>query len=716
MSRLPRECHDEFLLLLREACADGLRRRLGITQTDGPLLIVDIVPLRLKESPENSALVVLNDSREFDSSYDRLKKLARRNEAILRTSMDGFFVVDEQCRFLEVNEAFCGMTGYSADELLRMKISDLEVDEHANGGVPSHTRTGLHQFPTAHRHKDGHLVQLEISVNVLHDAGEKILVGFARDVTERKRAEEALARLSREQKLILDSAAEGIAGLDREGNISFINPAAARFLGASSGELIGRSAHAVFWRSDRRLANCDAPNCPICAVLKNGSRSLGLDGEFSRTDGTRFPVECSITSMQAGSDVIGAVLVFKDITKQRRAEEERRSLEAQVQQGQKLESLGLLAGGIAHDLNNMLAGIQGNACLALSEAAEERSVRDRLQRIVGVCERASKVIRQILAYAGHVTCDAGPLNLNELVEDMKEFMRAAVPKAITLDTKLAPELPIIQADGGQLQQVIASLLVNAVEAIGDATGRITLATERIQLSDADSKRAFPAQDLTPGQYVCLHVEDTGRGMSAETAQRIFEPFFSQKGVGRGLGLAAMRGVIRAHHGGVRVESELRGGTCFTIVFPALEQPVAASSGPQPQARLAAGSTVLVIDDEHEVRDVIKDMLTGRGLRVLTAKDGTRGIEVFKQQADTIDVVLLDMAMPGRSGEEVLQEILAVRPDAKVIVSSGFIEEGVSARFGDAKPAAFLHKPFTTDTLMESIGGVLQERAAPPSRR
>jgi PAS domain S-box-containing protein len=583
------------------------------------------------------------------------------------------------------------------------------VDEHANGGVPSHTRTGLHHFPTAHRHKDGHLVHLEISVNVLHDAGDKILVGFARDVTERKRAEEALARLTREQKLILDSAAEGITGLDYQGNITFINPAAARFLGASAGELIGRSAHQIFCRSDRSLASCDTPNCPICTVLKDGRGSRAMDGEFARADGTCFPVECSITSMQAGPNVIGAVLVFKDITKQRRAEEERRSLEAQIQQGQKLESLGLLAGGIAHDLNNMLAGIQGNACLALSEVSDERSVQDRLQRIVGVCERASKVIRQILAYAGHVTCDASPLSLNELVEDMKEFMRAAVPKTISLDTKLEPELPTVQADSGQLQQMLASLLVNAVEAIGEATGRITLSTDRAQLSEADIKREFPAQNLSPGQYACLHVQDTGRGMSAETVQRVFEPFFSQKGVGRGLGLAAMHGVVRAHRGGIRVESELGKGTRFTVVFPALEDAVATEGAQQPQARLAAGSTVLVIDDEYEVRDVIKDMLAGRGLQVLTAADGTRGIEVFKQHAEAIDVVLLDMAMPGRSGEEVLQEILTVRPDAKVIVSSGFIEESFPTRFAGAKPAAFLHKPFTTDALMESINGVLEER-------
>lgn len=703
---IPPGSHDEFLRLLQEACADGMRRRLSITETERPLLVVDILPLRPTQSSENPALVVLHDSSEFDSSYSRLRKLARRNEAILGSAMDGFFVVDEDCRFLEVNEAFCRMTGYTVDELLRMRISDLEVNEHANGGVPSHTRTGLHHFPTAHRHKSGHVVQLEISVNVLHDNGQKILVGFARDVTEKRRAAEELGRLTRLQQLVLDSAGEGIAGLDRDGNFAFMNPVAARMLGSRIGELIGRSAHEVLFSVSPCRVEGDRPDCPICTILRWGTGSLRLEGEFSRADGTPFSVEYSITAMREGSDVIGAVLVFRDMTEHRQAEAERRNLEAHIQQAQKLESLGLLAGGVAHDLNNTLVGVQGNACLVLGQIPDGTELHDRLQRIVTACERASKVIDQMLAYSGRVPCDKSPLDLNELIDDMTEFMRAAVPKRITLEARLEPELPMIEADNGQLQQVITNLLVNGLEAIGDRTGRITISTSRMQLSADETKQRFPGQKLKPGPCVGLQVEDTGRGMSAEVVQRIFEPFFSQKSVGRGLGLSAMHGVVRAHRGGVSVESEPERGTRFTIVFPVLERPVAAQTAHQPELHLESGSTVLVIDDEFEVRDVIKDMLTDRGLEVLTAADGTRGIEVFAEHADEIDLVLLDLTMPGKSGAEVFQELLAIRPDARVIVSSGFIEESVSSHFGEAMPAAFLHKPFTTDALMEKISSAL----------
>ena len=710
-ARLPTGCHDEFSVMLREACDDGLRRRLCVTQPDQPLLVVDILPLKLKGPVENVALVILDDSREFDSAYDRLKRLARRNEAILRSSMDGFFVVDADCRFLEVNDAFCAMTGYTADELRSMRITDLEVGAHGDGGVPSHTRTGLHQFPTAHRHKNGHLVHLDISINVLHNAGEKTLVGFARDVTERKRAEEALARLTRLQKLILDSAADGIVGLDRDGRFTFVNPAAARMLRATGDDLIGQSACQVLFPSRPSPAENDRSDCPVRSALKSGQGLLRTEDQFSRVDGSCFPVEYSAALMRDGNDVVGAVLEFKDVTEQRRTEDERRLLEARIQQAQKLESLGLLAGGIAHDLNNTLVGVQGNACIALDQLPKDADLHRRLQRIVGACKRASKVIQQMLAYAGHVTCETSPLDLNHLIEDMTEFMRAGVPKSITLLTKLEPELPRTDGDTGQLQQVITNLLVNAVEAIGDALGRITMSTESIRLHAEDIARAFPGQELTPGAYACLHVEDNGRGMSAETLQRIFEPFFSQKGAGRGLGLAAMRGIVRAHRGAIAVDSKPGQGTRFTVVFPALIQPAPKEHAPQPEprTRFQTGATVLVVDDEYEVRDVVRDMLTARGLKVLTAEDGAHAVKTFKDHVDTIDVVLLDMAMPGKSGDVVLREILAIRPDAKVIVSSGFIEESVSSRFGDAKPAAFLYKPFTPDTLMDRIDGVLDQR-------
>lgn len=709
LARLPADCHEEFLSMLREACSESARRRLCITQSDQPMLMVDILPLRPGGEGEWPALVVLHDSGQLDSSYERFKRLARRNEAILLSAMDGFFVVDDDCRFLEVNEAFSRMLGYNSSELLNMRITDVEVNSHDNGGVPSHTRTGLHHFPTAHRHKDGRLVHLEISINVLHDGGRKILVGFARDVTERKRAEEEYARLTRQQKLILDSAAEGIVGLNDQGRITFVNPATEQLLGRGAVELIGRAAHDALLGSTGETGLCTKPDCPVCTVLRQDCRSERGESEFRSIDGVRFPVEYSVTAMCDGTSTIGAVLVFKDVTERHRAAEQRRMLEAQIQQAQKLESLGLLAGGIAHDLNNMLAGIQGNASLALSEVPDQSRVGERLRRIIGGCDRAGKVIQQILAYSGQVTCDPIRLDLNEQIEEMTEFMRAAVPRNIALDMRLAPETPATESDSGQLQQVITNLLVNAAEAIGDESGRITISTECITLSEDDVHQYYSGQNLSPGDYVALRVADTGCGMSPETVRRAFEPFFSEKGAGRGLGLSAMLGVVRAQGGGVRVESTLGEGSSFTVVLPACESLSDEEVVVKPRQQAPNDATVLVIDDEDDVRDVIRDMLTYRGMRVLTAENGERGIETFKQYAKEIDVVLLDMTMPGKSGGEVFREILGIDPEAQVIIASGYSRERVTSRFDDKHPAAFVHKPFTADTLLESIASVLKVR-------
>jgi len=704
-AKLPSESHDEFISMLREACDDGLQRRFCVTQSEGPLIKIDIVPLDLEDRTERAALVMLDDSLESDFAFNRFRKMARRNEAILRSSMDGFFVVDSDCRFLEVNDAFCGMTGYSAAELLTTRISDLEVDEHSHGGVPSHTRTGLHHFPAAHRHRDGHVIHLDISINVLYDDGEKILVGFARDVTERIRSEEAMRRLTREQQLILDSAADGIAGLDCEGRFTFLNPAAAKMLNVQAAEVIGRSAHETFFGAESCPADARRP-CAICTALKTRKHASSVESSFCRTCGSDIPVEYSVSLMQEGRSTIGAVLVFKDLTEQKRNEEERRTLETQIQQAQKLESLGLLAGGVAHDLNNTLVGVQGNACLALEHTPKNSELHRRLDRIVKACQRASKVVQQMLAYAGHVNCDTSPQDMNQLIVEMMEFMRAVVPKSITLQTKFEHNLPKVEVDTGQFQQVVTNLLINAIEAIGGKPGRISMTTDTVKLQGEDAGRLFSGQEMNPGRYVRLMVTDNGCGMTPETLQRIFEPFFSEKGAGRGLGLAAMRGIVRAHHGGIDVESTYGENTAFSVVFPAISDLAMLKPPPPATPQARKGAVILIVDDESEVRDVVKDMLTTRGMVVLTAKNGLEAIDIFQARADEIDVVLLDMAMPGMNGDEVLRHMFDIRPDARVIVSSGFIEENISAQFGDAQPAGFLYKPFTPDVLMERIGGVL----------
>ncbi|MFN0136591.1 MAG: PAS domain S-box protein [Phycisphaerae bacterium] len=706
--RVPTDARADLGRALAISIREGSRQT--VAYSDGTATrALDIEPLRLGNVDGPLALITWRDGDVATASGEQLARLSRRNHAILQSAMDGFFVVDNQYRFLEVNDAFCRMLGYSAEELQRMRITDLEVpEEHESAGYSS--KTGIHQFDGAHRHKFGHIVYLELSINVLNDEGRKILVGFARDVTERRKSEEDVTRLSRQQRLILEAVEEGIVGLDREGRVSFVNSATARLLQTPPGRLIGRGAH-DFFCGDDSSGDCDTRDCPLCNVLSGARRSASAESEFRRLDGTRFAVEFTINSIYDGATLIGAVLVFKDLTAQRQAREEREHFEKQMQQSQRLESLGLLAGGIAHDLNNMLVGILGNACLAQSQLADQAAARDRLQRIVSNCERASRVIRQILAYSGQVSCDVTVTDLNELIESIIELARVGSPRSTQIDMRLEPATLLVKVDTGQMQQVVMNLVVNAVEAIGERAGKISITTRRMQISPHDARRLFPGQELPGEACAAIIVEDDGCGMSAETMQHIFEPFFSKKGAGRGLGLSAIHGIVRAHRGAIRVESEVGKGTRFTIALPLSAQLQAIEPTPPPLAPSQTdqrGQTILVIDDEAEVRDVIEQMLRSDGHQTMVAEDGHIGVEMFCKHADEIDVVLLDMTMPGKSGAEVYREILDVRPDATIVVSSGYSEESIPSRLGTNRSVPFLPKPFTKHALLQKIGDAVEQ--------
>ncbi|MFH1748922.1 MAG: PAS domain S-box protein [Planctomycetota bacterium] len=710
ISQASTEEQDAFQAKLQTAIDQGIRVHQPLHH-DGSTLLADIWPLSATGKKPTAAAVCLRDVTDLEHSANQVDTLAARNQAILRSAMDGFFIVGEDYRFLEVNEAFCRMIGYSADELLRMKITELEIKEPARGlGDSSPLRTGLHQFATAHRHRDGHVIRLETSVIVLRDHGQKILVGFARDVTERIRSEEALERLSRQNKLILDSAAEGIYGVDTQGRFTFANPAAARMLERDVNEMIGQMAHELMQHGQGDSRIHGSADCRVCRAMHEDVVQHIGDETFHRRDGGSFPVEFVSSPIREHGELTGTVVVFRDISERRRAEEERCQLEVRFQQTQKLESLGILAGGLAHDFNNLLLSILCNASLATEHLPTESKVRKQLEKILKAGRRASELTRQMLAYSGQASYDVQTLELNELVSEVVDFMHAALPKLVTLHIELEPELPLIKADNAQLQQVIMNLLINAAEAVGDRSGDVTVSTLLFKLGAEQFGHNFVGYDLPPGEYVGLCVRDSGCGMSPETQARIFDPFFTTKSTGRGLGLSALLGIVRAHRGAVRVHSREQHGTRFTVLFPAAADAVHERLPQQPPTTLRADATVLVVDDEEDIRDVVQAVLESRGMRVLLAEDGPQGVACFRDNADDVDVVLLDMTMPGMSGEEVFRQIVAMRPDARVILSSGYSEQESLARLEDGRLAGFVHKPYTAQVLLSQIGAAIQKPA------
>ena len=366
-----------------------------------------------------------------------------------------------------------------------------------------------------------------------------------------------------------------------------------------------------------------------------------------------------------------------------------------------MESIGVLAGGIAHDFNNLLTGVLGNASLALDSMPEWDPNRSLIQALMVSATQAADLTRQLLAYAGKGRFIVRPINLSETVRQVSNLVRSSVPATIAIDFDLDEEIAAAEADAGQIQQILMNLVLNASEAIGERPGRITILTRTRNLDAAAIEQS--RLGLPEGAYVCLEVQDTGPGMDEATMGKIFEPFFTTKFTGRGLGLAAVHGIVRAHKGAVLVDSQPGNGARFTVLLPAAD--AVASRKPEMPARVqssAGEGTVLVVDDEEAVRSVVKATLERHGYRVLQAGNGIEALEIFEQAPHQIAVVLLDLTMPLMSGEETLHRLRAIRPDVPVLLSSGYNQIEVIQRFTGQGLAGFIGKPYSAATLVAKI--------------
>lgn len=399
---------------------------------------------------------------------------------------------------------------------------------------------------------------------------------------------------------------------------------------------------------------------------------------------------------------------MQDITELRRAEQERRNLETQIQQAQKLESLGVLAGGIAHDFNNLLVSVIGNADLALLEMSPVSPARECIEQIQKAAHHAAELTRQMLAYSGKGKFVVQPVQLTELVEEMVHLLQVSISKKATLNLSLQSSLPLIEADVTQMRQIVMNLITNASEALGENSGIIRLSTGIQYCKREYFHQTYLGEELPEGNYVFLEVSDTGCGMDAETVQKIFEPFFSTKFTGRGLGLAAVLGIVRGHQGALLVSSLPGQGTTFKVLFPASSHAIVPSSPDSEETRIEKGlETILVVDDEETVRALVSRTLTKAGYSVLLAADGIEALEVFQKQEEMIHLVLLDLTMPRLSGEETFAEIKRLHPAVPIMLSSGYNEQDISARFSGKDLAGFIQKPYRIHHLLQKIQTVLQ---------
>lgn len=397
-----------------------------------------------------------------------------------------------------------------------------------------------------------------------------------------------------------------------------------------------------------------------------------------------------------------------DLTERRRAAHERETFERKLQESQKLESLGVLAGGIAHDFNNLLTGVLGNASLAMHEVSPTSNVYTYLTEINDAASRAAELCRQMLAYSGRGRFVVKRTMINPVIEQTAQLLQLSVSKQAVLRFELGNALPPVEVDVTQVRQALMNLVVNASEAQGDAGGVITVSTGVTNVDAAYLNSAQLASPLEPGEFVHIDVSDTGSGMTPDVRARIFEPFYSTKFTGRGLGLAAVLGIVRGHRGSLKVYSEAQRGSTFKLLFPSmrgeLEDPAAV---PPPQSWKGSG-TILVVDDEPAVRRTVSRMLQLMGFTTLEASDGAEGIALFRENASGIALVMLDLTMPRLDGEQTFAELRSIDPNVRVVLMSGFNQQEAISRFTGKGLASFVQKPFSLDSLRNCVQQVLSD--------
>jgi len=519
------------------------------------------------------------------------------------------------------------------------------------------------------------------------------LVGIGRDITERKRGEEELRKLS----LAIEQNPTSIVITDIHGKIEYVNPKFTQVTGYTMEEVRGKNPNIL---KSGETSNEEYRNLWETITAGNAWR-----GEFrnKKKNGEFFWEMASISPVKNQENVIiNFVAVKEDIT-------ERKQVEEALRHAQKLESIGTLAGGIAHDFNNLLNAILGQSTLAMNKISNENPAKDHIEKSIRAAERAADLTRHLLAYSGKGKFVTEEMDLNRLVKENIQILEVSVPKTGQLMFELGVPSPHIQGDIGQIQQVIMNLIINAGEAIAPNPGFITVQTGRLTLTENDAEYwKYTNAPLKPGEYAMLRVTDTGHGIKPDVLLRIFDPFFTTKFTGRGLGLAAVLGIVRGHHGGLRIESKEGKGTTFEVVFPVLDAPAAAA---EPEQRTATvidgkGKTLLAIDDEPSILELLKDIFTEANFKVITASTPMEGIELYRKHRVGIAMVILDYSMPGMDGKAAFEELMKIDTGVKVLLCSGYSEEEMKSAFGDIRPGGFIKKPYKPTELLENVSSVL----------
>lgn len=642
---------------------------------------------------------------EGDKFRREIQKRERYLEVILESVPDGVITTDSQHRVVEWNKGAEQIFGYTKEEARGRDLDELVAPGSIRDEAKEYTQrvlsgNRLPPFECIRFRKDGTPVEVIASGAPVNVEGKlEGVVAVYRDISEQRAAERALALSEERYRSLFERLPVGLFVCTPEGRFLEANPALLKILGCPDLETLKAVDASSFYCSKRDRGHWRS-------IIDGRSHAADVECRMIRMDGKEIWVrERSWAVRGREGELISCEGVVEDITSLKAAEEETSMLEQRLIQAQKMEAIGTLAGGIAHNFNNLLMAIQGHISLLRIQLDPDHPFQQRLEAVEELIESGAKLTDQLLGYAQKGQFEITLLDINKIVTEITEAF-ALARKEILVELNLADDLKMVMGDKGQIEQMLLNLYVNAFEAMPKG-GRISVSTRNVN----ESAMADRGYDPEPGSYVMIVVKDTGHGMDKEVMQRIFDPFFTTKevGDGTGLGLSSVYGIVKNHKGYIDVFSEKGKGTSFEIFLPASSM----ESSPSVEEKIIGeegqggqGTTILLVDDEWVVLEVGKEMLESLGYAVFTARSGKEALQLYEQQREEIDLVILDLVLPEMGGAEIFDQLKQIDPNVKVLLSTGYGIEGEAGKLLNRGCEGFIQKPFRIDQLARKLDEIL----------
>ncbi len=657
------------------------------------------------------------DMTDHRQAVEELRDSRKREQMIVDNARDVIWMLDMNTRFTFISPAIELMLGYTVEEYLAKPHSEIIApasldlllkvleEELVLENDPQVDKFRSRTIETEQIHKSGARLWVELKMNFLHDeSGQPVgILGFSRNITERKLVEKALQESEARYALLAEHMTEAVWLMDTSFKAQYLSPSLERMRGYTLEEInqLPLDKQLTLKSLEWALEVFSAEKAKVLAT-PSYTPTCVLELEFFRKDGSTFWSECTFTLIRDKNGKPQSILgEGRDITERKQAEAEKKILEERLQQADKLESIGTLAGGIAHDFNNLLMGIHGFASLTLLNLDPSDPNYERLERIEEQVQSGADLTRQLLGFARGGRYEVKTTDMNEILEKTSS-MFARTRKEISLQRRFADDLWNVEVDRGQIEQVLINLYINSWQAMPGG-GDIYLETQNVCLSD-EKVLSFSTK---PGEYVKITITDTGSGMDEKTRERIFDPFFTTKEMGRGtgLGLATVYGIIKGHQGIINVYSEPGHGTTFNIYLPASDKEVIQEQTATEE--IATGTeTILLVDDEKILAEVNKELLALLGYNVYVAGSGQEAIAVYLEKKGKIDLIILDMIMPGISGSDTFDRLRKINPNVKILLSSGYSLNGEAQAIMNRGCNGFLQKPFSLTKLSCEIRKIL----------